>query len=315
MIIKAPTTLARWEAGPLLRMALTRSPHVLVTEIASCPSPASYEPEHFIPRECVLLHALADDPRVAERVGAWKSIGDVVVDELRARSAGLSDHGVDVLSPNMNHEGFMKSPIDAGIRFLHILAARAVYEQLGDEIDVYYYKEFTKYILELLPDPRPDEPVSDQTRYHRYLWEMLASLQDLVLLTAPKLAGRKEHSDDSSTGYPVTDMQKRCMMTHAWCVAEIVRSDNAPHQLKMDRVASAVEFYGTLATGMPNAYIKLPEHAAWYLGELRKAFMQDFHRFKALANDQGSDVKHYALSCLNEAVDAGDGIEEGGAEH
>ncbi|MEQ8845103.1 MAG: hypothetical protein RIB58_09635 [Phycisphaerales bacterium] len=301
-LLKAETGLRWWQADRLVTAAFTRPPYGLITEVADCTSPASYEPEHFIPPECVLLHALADDPRVAERVGAWKSVGDAVVDELRARRAGLSDHGVDVLSPDMNHEGFMKSPIDAGIEFLHILAARAVYEKLGDTIDVYYYKEFTRHILPLLPEPKPIGNISEQTRYHWYLWQMLDNLQNLVFLRAPRLpdqnGGDGQHADDQ----PVSSMRRRCMKTYAWCVGEVVRSDHAPHQLKVDRVAQAVDFYGTLVTGMPMGYVELGQHAEVLLTELRIAFRSDFDQLVGLANDPLSDVDLNAFSLFNKAM-------------
>ncbi|MES0155920.1 hypothetical protein NKJ81_20275 [Mesorhizobium sp. M0018] len=127
---------------------------------------------YVIPEQNKLLHFLFDDANVARRLGAWKPVGDYVINSIRAGAKNGYTEYLNDRSDNFDEERWRDSTF-VGIRYFDIMVHAAMRQGVPDHMWLFYLPLFVKELEEVYDSSGPeiDTTAEFPTRNARLIYE------------------------------------------------------------------------------------------------------------------------------------------------
>jgi hypothetical protein len=137
-----------------------------------------------IPETNRLLHYFLSDARVAEKLGAYKPIGDFMIAHLE----NLTRHPSEDTYNRVCEEDFEKveawrSPLFAGVQFFDIMVREALFQNVEWHMWLYYMPPIVECIIRnyRLDDPLVEPEYDFPTRYSKILYQIFSNMRDWIL--------------------------------------------------------------------------------------------------------------------------------------
>lgn len=206
-----------------------------------CMSGRKYE----IPDSNVLLSYLFCDITIAEKLWAWKPIGETVISRLLFLHRNPCEDDYNLSYDDLT---YVKSEciIYNAIHYFRVMVTQALYQGVKWHMWLYYLEHFTRYICRNydLDDPDVDVEAEIPTRYSDLLYEILSTLQEWIRAVIELSPGRKvELTPNSSLGTENGNIIKCSMLALGKSIHHIVSNDKVPEKFKRYRIDSIWQTY------------------------------------------------------------------------
>jgi hypothetical protein len=219
---------------------------------------------YFISESNRLLHALFSNCKVAERLSAWKPIGE-----------GLNEY-LDYLNKNRNTDeynfeigtfdrDFLKYPISIGIRYFDIMVTEAIFQNIRWHMWFYYFPTFTKKICRNFEPKVSEENLEFEfpTKYSSILYNIIATQCDWIdiLEDLPKEQDNIQLRSSDNSGEN-GNIIKSSIISLTECLYTISNTETIPYTLKKTIFSRAFSQYFKLRNNR-QAYILRYADAYW----------------------------------------------------
>lgn len=135
-----------------------------------------------IPTSNKLLHYLFTDITVAERLAAWKPVGESVLLELDILGQDRANDSYNRILGDFDVSSKWQSKLFVAVRFFDIMVSEAFHQGIPYHMWLYYFPFFTEKIIRnyTLQNPLLDCYAEWPTRYSYLLYEMVSTLRHWI---------------------------------------------------------------------------------------------------------------------------------------
>lgn len=137
---------------------------------------------YYIPKTNKLLFHLFNDAKVAEKLYAWKPIGETLLNML-AELHRKPDEDTYNFSYDDNTYVMCKCPIYMAIQYFRIMVSEALYQNIKWHMWLYYFRYFVRDICRNynIEEKYIDIDLEFPTRYSYLLYKIISALRDWII--------------------------------------------------------------------------------------------------------------------------------------